>query len=152
MKSNTGVNMNRLTRKEMNQLMTIPEVREIIEAKFAELRLLFTDKLREPEADEPEIIFTGNPSNIIRFPLPRGTGENSDGNPAPHGLPGKNQRESLQHLIKIVDASSYRKQPENEQVKILMRYFRDHRAIRKAVLDEFFLRILPYSDIPVENG
>ncbi|NIM14967.1 MAG: hypothetical protein GTO45_23625 [Candidatus Aminicenantes bacterium] len=149
-KMNSNANNKRVTRTEMNRLMAIPEVRQIIEAKFAELRLLFKDKLQEP--DELELAFSDNNSNIIRFPLLEVIGAGSEMKPKPQDLQGKNQRENMGNLIKIVDASRYRSEPEEEQVNIFMEYFENHKVIRKAVLDEFFLRILPYSDIGIENG
>jgi len=140
MKINSNANHKRVTRTEMNRLMTIPEVRQIIEGKFAELRLLFKDKLQG--AEEPEFVFTDKNSNIIRFPLLQGTGAGSELEKKPPETKG--------NLIKIVDASRYRSEPEEEQVNIFMKYFHDRKVIRKAVLDEFFLRILPYSDIGIE--
>jgi len=148
MKMNGTANSKRVTRTEMNRLMTIPEVRQIIEGKFAELRLLFKDKLQG--AEEPEFAFTDNNSNIIRFPLLLGTGAESEMKPRPRGRQEKNPQETTGNLIKIVDATRYRSEPEGEQVNIFMKYFQGRKVIRKAVLDEFFLRILPYSDI--ENG
>ena len=131
-----------MLRSEMNQLMAIPEVRHIIEAKFVELRLIFKHKLREQaeqRLQEAEV------SNIIRFPhscnfapgvetsLPGGGCDNTDGIGSA--------------IIKIVDTSRYKYAPEEERVKIFMDYFKNHRVLRKAMLDEFFLRILPYSEI-----
>lgn len=149
-KMNINANNKRVSRTEMNRLMAIPEIRQIIEAKFAELRLLFKDKLQEPA--EPEFAFSENNSNIIQFPLLEVIGSGSEMKPKPQDLQGKNQRENIGNLIKIVDASRYRNEPEEEQVNIFMDYFRNHTVVRKAVLDEFFLRILPYSDIGIENG
>lgn len=140
-KMNSNANDKRVSRTEMNRLMTIPEIRQIIEAKFAELRLLFKDKLQEP--DEPEFDSFDNNSNIIRFPQFKVTGAGSEMK--------KPQDEHMGNLIKIVDASRYRSEPEEEQVNIFMKYFRNHKVIRKAVLDEFFLRILPYSDMLSEG-
>lgn len=148
-KMNTNADNKRLTRTEMNRLMAIPEVRQIIEAKFAELRLLFKDKLQGP--DEQEFDFSDNNSNIIQFPLLEVIGAGSEMKEKPQDLQEKSQRENMGNLIKIVDASRYRSEPEEEQVNIFMEYFRDHKVIRKALLDEFFLRILPYSDMLPEG-
>lgn len=149
-KMNGSGNKKRVTRTEMNRLMAIPEVRQIIEAKFAELLLLFNNKLQEPA--EPEFAFFDKNSNIIQFPLLEMIGAESEMKSKPQNLRGKNQRENMGNLIKIVDASRYRSEPEEEQVNIFMEYFQKHTIVRKAVLDEFFLRILPYSDIGIENG
>lgn len=148
-KMNSNANSKRVSRAEMNRLMAIPEIRQIIEAKFAELRLLFKDKLQEP--DEPEFDSFDNNSNIIQFPLLEVIGAGSKMKPKAQNLRGKNQRENMENLIKIVDASRYRNEPEEEQVNIFMEYFRNHTVVRKAVLDEFFLRILPYSDMLPEG-
>jgi hypothetical protein len=148
-KVNSNANDKRVTRTEMNRLMTIPGVRQIIEAKFAELRLLFKDKLQEP--GEETFAFPENNSNIIQFPLLEVIGAGSKMKPKAQNLPGKNQPENIGNLIKIVDASRYRSEPEEEQVNMFMEYFRNHRVVRQAVLDEFFLRILPYSDILSEG-
>jgi hypothetical protein len=134
--------MKGILRSEMNQLMAIPEVRQVIEAKFIELRLIFKHKLREQaeqNLQEAEV------SNIICFPhscnltpgletaTPSRDGDNTDG--------------IGPEIIKIVDASRFKYVPEEERVKIFMDYFKNHRGLRKAMLDEFFLRILPYSEI-----
>jgi hypothetical protein len=135
--------------------MTIPEVQQIIEAKFVELRLIFTDKLKkgpEPEQNPEE----SKTSNIIRFPLPHKkildkntstittTAINID------GTNGSETDGSGAAIIKIVDASGHRYTPEEEQVKIFMDYFNNHRLLRRAILDDFFLRVLPYSNIMVK--
>jgi hypothetical protein len=135
--------------------MAIPEVQQIIEAKFVELRLIFKDKLKQdPEQEQhPEEPRT---SNIIRFPLAQQ--KTPDGNTSTiidsdnpiDGSNGTDSDSSGATIIKIVDASGYRYTPEEEQVKIFMDYFRSHRLLRRAILDEFFLRILPYSNIMVK--
>jgi len=138
----------------MNQLMNIPEVQEIIEAKFVELRLIFKNKLKQDPRQEQ---YPGEPttSNIIRFP--RSHQKKIDENPSTLSGAASNYDESSRAdsssgaaIIKIVDASGYRYTPEEEQVKIFMDYFNNHRLLRRAVLDEFFLRILPYSNIMVK--
>ena len=147
--------MKGISRCQINQLMAIPEVQQIIEAKFVELRLIFKDKLKKgPEYEQkPEEPKT---SNIIRFPRPHqktldentatitNAANNTDGNNK------ANSDSSGAAIIKIVDASGYRYTPEEEQVKIFMDYFSNHRLLRRAILDEFFLRILPYSNIMVK--
>jgi hypothetical protein len=139
----------------MNQLMTIPEVQQIIDAKFVELGLIFKDKLKKgPEQEQSP----GEPktSNIIRFPLPHKKipAENTSAitNSANNinGTNGTQSDSSGAAIIKIVDASGYRYTPEEEQVKIFMDYFNNHRLLRRAILDEFFLRLLPYSNIMVK--
>jgi hypothetical protein len=149
-KMNGHRNNKGVSRTEMNRLMAIPEVRQIIEAKFAELLLLFNDELQE--LIEPEFTFSDNNSNIIQFPLLEVIGAGSNMKPKPQKLRGKKQREIMRNLIKIVDASRYRNEPEEEQVNIFLEYFLNHTVVRKAVLNEFFLRILPYSNIGIENG
>ena len=147
--------MKAISRCEMNRLMAIPEVQQIIEAKFVELRLIFKDKLKQgPEQEQNQE--EPKSSNIIRFPLPHkktldentstiiNTANNID------GTNGSDCDSSGAAIIKIVDASGYRYTPEEEQVKIFMDYFNNHRLLRRAILDEFFLRILPYSNIMVK--
>lgn len=147
--------MKGISRCQMNQLMSIPEVQQIIEAKYVELRLIFKDKLKQdPEQEQnPEDPKT---SNIIRFPLPHkktldentSTITNAANNI--NGTNGSDCNRSGAAIVKIVDASGYRCTPEEEQVKIFMDYFSNHRLLRRAILDEFFLRILPYSNIMVK--
>ena len=149
--------MKGISRCQINQLMTIPEVQQIIEAKFVELRLIFKDKLKKGQEQEqkPEGPKT---SNIIRFPQPHQKIFEEDENPATitntaNNTDGTNRTDndsSGAAIIKIVDASGYRYTAEEEQVKIFMDYFSNHRLLRRAVLDEFFLRILPYSNIMVK--
>lgn len=149
--------MKGISRCQMNQLMAIPEVHEIIEAKFVELRLIFKDKLEKSQGHEqkPEEPRT---SNIIRFPQPHQKILDKDENTATtsnaanntDGTNKTNSDSSGAAIIKIVDASGYRYTAEEEQVKIFMDYFSSHRLLRRAILDEFFLRILPYSNIMVK--
>jgi hypothetical protein len=152
----TNPNLKWVTRTEMNRLMEIPEVREIIEAKFAELRLYFKDRLQEQKQEqkqEQDGWWEGasSTSNIIRLPLPHGTGgPEGDVNPKAPDKHENSRSDNGENLIKIVDSSRYRGEPEDEQVKIFLDYFKNHRVIRSAVLDEFFLRILPYSNIDIE--
>jgi hypothetical protein len=147
--------MKGISRCQMNQLMTIPEVQQIIEAKFVELRLIFKNKLKpgpqqEQNPEEPKA------SNIIR--LPRRNQQNLDENPSTINCAANNSDGTYRTdsdssgaaIIKIVDASGFRCTPEEEQVKIFMDYFNNHRLLRRAILDEFFLRILPYSNIMVK--
>lgn len=147
--------MKGISRCQMNQLMAIPEVQQIIEAKFVELRLIFKDKLKQyPEQEQNQE--EPKSSNIIRFPLPHK--KNLDENTSTiintanniDGTNGTDSDSSGAAIIKIVDASGYRYTPEEEQVKIFMDYFNNHRLLRRAILDEFFLRILPYSNIMVK--
>jgi hypothetical protein len=147
--------MKGISRCQMNQLMTIPEVQQIIEAKFVELRLIFKNKLKqgpqqEQNPEEPKA------SNMIKFP--RSHQKNFDENPSTRSSAANHNDEtnttdsdsSGAAIIKIVDASGYRYTPEEEQIKIFMDYFNNHRLLRRAILDEFFLRILPYSNIMVK--
>jgi len=147
--------MTGISRCQMNQLMTIPEVQQIIAAKFLELRLVFNNKLnQDPQQEQnPE---EAKASNIIRFPRPHqknldeitSTISNAaDNNDRTNGTGSDSSRAAI---IKIVDASGYRYTPEEEQVKIFMDYFNNHRLLRRAILDEFFLRILPYSNLMVK--
>jgi hypothetical protein len=137
----------------MNQLMAIPEVQQIIEAKFVELGLVLKNKLKpgqEQEQEQPP----GEPktSNIIQFPLPHKKYPEEKENTA-NNIDGTNRTESgtsQPTIINIVDASGYRYTPEEEQVKIFMDYFNNHQMLRRAILDEFFLRILPYSNLMVK--
>ena len=130
--------MKGISRSEMNQLMAIPEARQIIDAKFVELRLIFRNKLKGNNEPPPDLEVLMS-SNIIRLPVSRRKSLKKDSTPVRTGssTPGK---------VKIVDASRYRNAPESEQVKTFMDYFKNHPVLRKAVLDEFFLRILPYSN------
>lgn len=147
--------MKGISRCQINQLMTIPEVQQIIEAKFVELRLVFKNKLNQSQqqGQNPE---EATISNIIRFP--RSHQKNLDENASGISSTVNNNQEtngtyrdsSGAAIIKIVDASGYRCTPEEEQVKIFMDYFNNHRLLRRAILDEFFLRILPYSNIMVK--
>jgi hypothetical protein len=147
--------MKGISRCQMNQLMVIPEVQQIIEAKFVELRLIFKDRLKQGREQEqnPEEPKT---SNIIRFPLANKKNMDEDTSTttnAANNIDGTNVSDcssSGATIIKIVDASVYRCSPEEEQVKIFMDYFSNHRLLRRAILDEFFLRILPYSNIMVK--
>jgi len=139
----------------MNQLMTIPEVQQIIDAKLVELRLVFKNKLK-PDPQQEQNPEEPKTSNIIRFP--RSQQKDLDENASTmYGAVNDNDRtkgtdsdSSGAAIIKIVDASGYRCTPEEEQVKIFMDYFNNHRLLRRAILDEFFLRILPYSNIMVK--
>jgi hypothetical protein len=130
--------------------MAIPEVQQIIDAKFVELRLIFKDKLKQgPEQEQnPEEPKT---CNIIRFPLPLEKNLDERTSTTANHIDETNRTDSSgAAIIKIVDASGYRYTPEEEQVKIFMDYFSSHRLLRRAILDEFFLRILPYSNIMVK--
>lgn len=147
--------MKGISRCQMNQLMTIPEVQQIIDAKLVELRLVFKNKLK-PDPQQEQNPEEPKTSNIIRFP--RSQQKDLDENASTmYGAVNDNDRtkgtdsdSSGAAIIKIVDASGYRCTPEEEQVKIFMDYFNNHRLLRRAILDEFFLRILPYSNIMVK--
>lgn len=148
--------MKEISRYQMSRLMSIPEAKQVIEAKLVELRLAFKDKLEQ--GPEPEQ-YLENPKapNIIRFPAPHKKNPADDSNTAAINN-GAGHIDGTGHsdgsggaaFIKIVDASGYRCTTEEEQVKIFMNYFRSHGHLRRAVLDEFFLRILPYSNIMVK--
>ena len=143
--------MKGISRCQMNQLMAIPEVQQIIEAKFVELRLVFKNKLK-PGQEQEQIPEEPKTSNIIQFPMPHKKVLDEKENTTNH-IDQTNRTESGSSqpaIINIVDASGYRYTPEEEQVKIFMDYFNNHRLLRRAILDEFFLRILPYSNIMVK--
>lgn len=130
---------NKTTRKDINRLMTIPEVREIVEAKFAELSLIFKRQLKEMEESEKQrdvvdINSAKHPSTSIL-----------DDGANPGGKPGKN-------IVQIVDACRYRDEDEEKQIKVFLNYFYSHKGLRQVILEDFYLRILPYSNILlVEN-
>lgn len=137
----------RATRKEIDRLMAIPEARMILEAKFAQLWMLYDGDLRalEKNGPAPDIETTGSCAaddpKIIRLP----SGEPS--------APGDGDGDvDVDNLTRIVDASRYRYSSEEERVRVFMDYFRNHLTIRKAVLDEFFMRILPYSSAAADIG
>jgi hypothetical protein len=140
--------MKGISRCEMNRLMAIPEVQQIVAAKFVELRLIFKNQLKEKEQQEQHKE-QPDTSNIIKFPHPHKKikAKTSTANSVDEIKKTGSNRAAM---IKIVDASSYRYSPEEEQVKVFMDYFNSHRFLRTAILDEFFLRILPYSNIMVK--
>lgn len=115
--------------------MAIPEAREIIEARFAELYLLFKDELEERE-DREKWKKNGSPgSSPVFHPTPNKTIENE------------------KNIIKIVDAYQYQEQKEDDRVRLFLNYFYNHRGIRQVVLDDFYLRILPFSNMHlIENS
>jgi len=121
-----------ISRTSINRLMMIPEARQIINAKFAELHLMFRERLSEIDSQEY--------FNIIYFP---GTEASATDNT-------EETCSQVQSMVKIVDALDYQKENEEEQVKVFLNYFKNHGAIRRAVLDNFYLRILPYSNIFIE--
>ncbi|UCH94992.1 MAG: hypothetical protein JSV88_32715 [Candidatus Aminicenantes bacterium] len=137
--------MKGISRSEINRLMAIPEVQQIIAAKFVELRLIFKNKLKESAENQWEESET---SNIIRFPIPFKNIPEKETSSSSSSI--ADDSVSTSTIIKIVDASGYRYAPEEEQVRIFMDYFKNHQALRKTVLDDFFLRILPYSNIMVK--
>jgi len=142
--------MKGISRSEMNQLMTIPEIQQIIAAKFVELRLVFKHRLKEKEVPETDD-WEEHESNIIRFPL-RGKRFPVKDQKSTASI-SSNKEETDRNLpttVKIVDASEHRYIPEDEQIKIFMNYFKNHQGLRKEILDEFFLRILPYSNLMVK--
>lgn len=132
--------MKGVTRSEFNKLMAIPEAKAIYEAKVLQLKCLFNDKLQEQELPET-VEFEPDLSNIIPFPV-----QGTDGKKQSRQKK-KNTESGQEDIIKIVDASRYRNEDEGEQARIFMDYFENHPTIRRVVLDEFFLRILPYSNI-----
>ena len=138
--------MNRVTRSEFNKLMTIPEAKQIYEAKLVQLKLLFMNKIRIEERQEPQPQESTNvepvypASNIIPLPVHVNSRRTE-------AKKREKISKSLPQAIKIVDASGYKDENEEEQLKIFKHYFENHPALRKAVLDDFFLKILPYSNI-----
>jgi hypothetical protein len=107
--------------------MAIPEARSIYEAKLLQLKLLFEDRLKKTTKPDD--------SNVIPMPFHR-VDSNAEETSPPPGT-----------LTTIVDASGFIGEEEAEQVKWFMDYFESHKHIRKAVLDHFFLKILPYTAV-----
>jgi len=129
----------RVTRKDIDRLMAIPEARMVLEAKFAQVWMLYVGDLvalesngPDPEFETGSLTAAGNDPKIIRLSAV----DSSD--------PGGDEAD-VENLTRIVDASRYRYASEAERVRVFMDYFNNHLGIRKAVLDEFFMRILPFS-------
>lgn len=116
---------NRITRQEFNQLMEIPEAREIYEAKMLELKLVFKDRMENP--GEPD------PSNLIYMNIDK------------RGPTTEIKKVST----RIVNTESYLGKGENEQISAFMEYFNNHPVLRRTVLNEFFLRILPFAALEI---
>ena len=119
-----------LSRSDFNRLMAIPEAREIYEARIAELKLMFKKQLA---LEESALEMT---SNLVRLPIRRGPKPGKTKTPATTGS-------------RIIDASRFKRENEEEQVKIFLDYFERHPAVRQSVLDNFFLKILPYTAVDV---
>ena len=115
----------RLTRSEFNRLMEIPEAREIYESNMLQLKLIF--KLRMENPGEPD------PSNLIYMDV---------GNRGPTTQEKKSP-------TRIVDTENFRSKKEEEQIKTFMEYFSNHPTLRKTILNEFFLRILPFASMDI---
>jgi len=133
-----------VTRNEFSKLMAIPEAKQLYEAKLLQIKLLFKDQLQLQESPGPQEPVEPGSSNIIPFPVQVNVNANAPGTAAKKQ---EQHRSRQKNIIKIVDASRYRDEDEEKQVEIFMDYFKNHPALRKALLDEFFLRILPYSNI-----
>ncbi len=119
------MNLSRITRKEFNRLMEIPEAREIYEANMLQLKLTFKHRMEHPGAPDP--------SNLIYLDVE---------NRGPTTTKKKNS-------TRIVDTENFRNKEEEDQINTFMEYFNNHPFLRKAILDEFFLRILPFNAMDI---
>jgi len=112
--------MRGITTSEFCRLLAIPEAVEIYESKVLQLKLAFRKTL-ELSPDKTD-----------------------------QGSLNCRQWEEKCHSpfhTQIIDPAGYRDEAEVEQVRVFMDYFENHPDIRKVVLDEFFLKILPYAAI-----
>lgn len=136
----------RVTRKDIDRLMAIPEARMVLEAKFAQVWMLYVGDLEslEKNGPVPEVDHTDSPSTFPNDPkimrMPFAESEESG-----------SIDDSIDNITRIVDASRFRYASQKEREKIFMKYFTSHLGIRKAVLDEFFMRILPYSSAAADE-
>lgn len=124
-----------LSRSEFNRLMAIPEAREIYEAKILQLKMLFKDQLalNTPNGEQK--------GGVVRMPVRRG-----------RSTPGESTRGSKTSGVtgpRIIDASGFMRRDEAEQVKMFLDYFDHHLAVRQSVLENFFLKILPYTAVDI---
>ncbi|MCP5046735.1 MAG: hypothetical protein GY940_06160 [bacterium] len=137
----------RLSRTQFNRLLSIPEAKEIYDAQMLQLKLLFKDRLEESVEPEPDS------SNIILLPMRSHRDPNAGHNARSATVSiRQNRQENLENIThtRIVDTGGYRGEREEEQIQIFLDYFDHSPAIRKIILDNFFLRILPYVSAEVE--
>lgn len=119
-----------MSRTEFNRLMAIPEAREIYEAKMLQLKMLFKDHLASDTQNGKQM------GSIVRLPV-RGRSiqrkSKSSSTPEPH----------------IIDASVFMRRDVEEQINMFLEYFDNHPTVRQSVLENFFLKILPYTAVDI---
>jgi hypothetical protein len=117
-----------VSRSEFNRLMAIPEAKEIYEAKMIQLKMLFKDRIEETGE-------TGS-GTVVRLPTGR-------------RRPARKKKTDPGSAAQIVDASGYKREDEEDQVKRFLDYFENHPAVRQSVLENFYLKILPYTAVAI---
>lgn len=126
---------------ELIELMAVPEVRQVILAKFDQAKLIFKNEIKEYYKQKyPNLIEFTRPSFSV---AKRGQySEESKSSPAPI-----QHRIERQYRSAFFDTTRYVGLSEEEQIDVFLRYFKNNSQFRREVLYEFFLKKMPYADI-----
>lgn len=125
---------------ELIELMDVPEVRQIILAKFEQTKLIFKNEIRE--------FYKKKYPNLLEFPRIPLTDQNRDMGKTPNHVnpqDGQNRIE-WKHRRGFFDTTRYVGLSEEKQVEVFLKYFKTNREFRREILFEFFLKKMPYSD------
>lgn len=135
----TNVDKERMS--ELLELMEIPEVRQVIFAKLAQAKLIFSAEIRK--------FYKRKYPNLIAFPR-------REQNPAAEQVAdtdnsNRNRRDDHNRIEwkskrGFFNTTRYLDLAEDEQIDIFQEYFRKNQEFRKEILYEFFLKKMPYSD------
>jgi hypothetical protein len=135
----TNVDKERMS--ELLELMEIPEVRQVIFAKVAQAKLIFSGEIKE--------FYKRKYPNLITFPrkeqIPPAE-QVADTANVDRNRRGGHNRIEWKSKRGFFNTTRYLDLAENEQIDIFQEYFRKSREFRREILYEFFLKKMPYSD------
>jgi len=123
---------------ELLELIEIPEIRQIVLAKFDQTKLLFKEEVREFRREKLK--------NIVPFPI---GGEVRDNNKMENSYNDRETGEILEKKIRdggFFDTTLMTGLSEMEQIEVFLKFFYGKSKFRREVLFEFLLKKMPFLD------
>jgi len=130
---------------ELLELMEIPERRQVVLAKLEQAKLIFSGEIKKFYKEKyPNLIkFTGREQDRTTSHDAHREGMNQQ--------TGRNRIE-WDYSRGFFDTTCYMKLSEDEQIALFRKYFDNNNTFRREILNEFFLKKMPYSDIYEKIG
>lgn len=130
---------------ELIELMEIPEIRQVMLAKFEQVKLIFSHEIRG--------FYKRKYPNLLTFPnIEKKRMVENDSGSRNDNHQNRRNRIEWKYGRGFFDTTRYVDLSEDEQVNVFLEYFKNNKEFRREILYEFFLKKMPYSDIYENTG